>query len=86
MLDYNRHDTLLLSAVTGYDSHFASAPARITRKFHNAELGGSNFELDSPSDAIEDLDCDADASATMLLADMNNRGNSNSDSYLLSED
>ena len=71
----------MLSEATGYDSQFASASARKLKKFCNTELGGINFELDSPSDIVEDLDYDVDASVTKSLANMNNSGNSNSDSY-----
>ena len=44
------------------------------------------FELDSPSEVTEDLDYDIDAFAITLLANMTNRGDSDSDSYLHSRD
>ena len=77
---------LLLSTATGYDYQFLSASSRSTRKVHNTELGGIDFEIDSPSEVTEYLDYDLDASATAALANMTNRGNSNSDSYLPTED
>ena len=45
----------------------------------HTKLGGSDFEKDS---VTEDIDYDEDASATTLLAKMNNRGNFNPNSYL----
>ena len=49
ILDYDQHNVLLLSVETGYDSPFASATTRITRKVYDTELGCSDFEIDSPS-------------------------------------
>ena len=86
LLDYDQHATLLLSAETVYDSQFASVSDRNNRKCYNTELGGTDFEIDSPSEVAEDLDYDIDASATTLLANMINSGKHNSDSYLPSED
>ena len=63
-----------------------STSPRSTRNFYNAEVGGIDFAIDSPSEVTEDVDNDINASETTLLANMNNRDNSNSDSYLLSED
>ena len=37
-------------------------------------------------EVTEDVDYESDASTTALLANMNNRGNSNSDIYLPSDD
>ena len=85
-LDYDQCATLLLSAETNYDAQFNSSSARRSRKVYNTELGGSGFELDSPSEVAKDLDYDIYASATTLLANITNRGNSNSYSYLPSED
>ena len=82
LLDCDQHSALLLSSGTGYDYQFASASSRSTIKFCNTELGGINFEIDSPSEVVEDLDYDVDASSSTLLANMNNCGNSNSDIYL----
>ena len=42
--------------------------------------------MDSPLEVAEDLDYDIYASATALLSNMTNRGNSNSDSYLSLDD
>ena len=56
-----------------------------TKKVHRTELGGSNFEIDSPSEVTEALDYDVHASATTLLANMTNRGDSKSNVYLPSE-
>ena len=53
---------------------------------HNTKLGGIDFELDSHSEVTEDSYYDVDASTTTLLANMTNRGYSNSDRYLPSED
>ena len=86
MLDYDQHTTLLISAETGYDSQFTHMSSIITRKVYNTKLGGSNFELYSLSEFAEDSDYDVYASATILLANMTNRGNSNSDSFLPLED
>ena len=77
---------MTLSAATNYDSQFVSASARSTRKVYNTELGDIYFVIDSPSEVTEDMDYDIDASATTLLANMANLGNSNPDSYLPSED
>ena len=82
MIDYDKESTLLLSTGTGYDSQ----SARSTRKFLNAELGASDFELDSPLEVTEDLDYDIDASMTTLLTNMTNIVNYNSYSYLTSCD
>ena len=86
LLDYEECATLMLSAKTGYDSQFTSTSTRSTRKVHYTKLGGSDFKQVSTSEVTEDLDYDIDASATTLLANMNNRGNYNSNSYLPSED
>ena len=45
-------------------------------------LGGSDFEIYSPSEVTGDLEYDIDESATNLLENVINRGNHNSDSYL----
>ena len=82
LLGYEEHATFLLSTETGYDSQFTSTSSRITMKVHHTELGVSDFEPDSLSEVIEDLDYSMDAFTTTLLANMNNRGNSNSNSYL----
>jgi hypothetical protein len=85
-LDYDQYAGLLLSAATNYDMQFASTSSKSTRKVYNTELESSDFVMDSPSEVTEDTDYDIDASATTLLANMTNRGNANSDSYLPSED
>jgi hypothetical protein len=85
-LDYDQYAGLLLSAATNYDMQFASTSSKSTRKVYNTELESSDFAMDSPSEVTEDTDYDIDASATTLLANMTNRGNANSDSYLPSED
>lgn len=85
-LDYDQYAGLLLSAATNYDMQFASTSSKSTRKVYNTELDSSDFAMDSPSEVTEDTDYDIDASATTLLANMTNRGNANSDSYLPSED
>ena len=54
LLCYDQYNALLLSAATNYDSQFVSASSRSTRKVCNVELGGSNFEIDSPSEVTED--------------------------------
>ena len=77
---------MLLSAATNYNLQFVSSSSKITRKVHNTELKYSIFAIDSPSEVTEDVDYDIDASATTLLANMTNRGNTNPDSYLTSED
>ena len=84
MLDYEQHAALLLSIATGYDYEFASVSAKSARKAYQTELGGSGFDIDSPSAVTEDLDYDVDAPATILLGNMTNRGNS--DNYLPSDD
>ena len=86
ILYHDQHAALLLYAETGYDDQFASASARSTGNVYNTELGGSYFGLDSPSEVIEDLDYDVNASITTLLENMTNSDNSNSDSYLPLED
>ena len=63
-----------------------SASSRITKNFYDAELGGSVFQICLLSEVTEDVDYDIDESVTALLANMTNRGNWNSDSYLSSED
>lgn len=65
---------------------FASTSSKSTRKVYNTELESSDFAMDSPSEVTEDTDYDIDASAITLLANMTNRVNANSDSYLPSED
>ena len=85
LLDYDQHSKLLLSAEASCDSQSISASDRSSRKFYHTELGGSDFETDSPSEVTEDLEYDADASSTTLLAIMTNRGNYNSNIYLPSE-
>ena len=67
MLDYDQHATLVLSAVTSYDSQFVCLSTRSTRQFYSTELGSSDFELNSPSEVTEDLDYDVNTSLTMLL-------------------
>ena len=62
-----------------------SKSSRSTIKVHNTELGGIFFTIDSPSE-VEDVDYDIDASATTLSENLTNRGKSNYDSYLTSED
>ena len=52
----------------------------------NIELGGSDFELDSPSEVTEDLCYDTDTSVTTLLANVTNRVNPDSESCLPSKD
>ena len=86
LLDSDKHATFLLSTVTIHNSRFASVSARITRKVCHTELGDNYFEICSPSEVAEDLDHDTDSSATTLLANMNNHGNSDSNSYFPSED
>ena len=87
MLDYDQHAALLLSEATGYDSQFASTSAKSARNVCRVKLGGSDFEIDSPSAVAEDLDYDIAPSAITLLANMTNRVNSDnclpSDDYLL---
>ena len=75
MINYDQQATSLLSAGNGYDSQFASTSSKSSRKVYHAELGGSDFEIDSPSEVKQDLDCDVGASTTILLVNMTNRGN-----------
>ena len=87
LLDYYQHATLMISWATNYHLQFLSVSTRRTRKSHNTELGGSNFAIYSPSDVTEDVDYDIDASAsTFFFRKMTTRSNSNSDSYMPSED
>ena len=72
----------MLSVETRYDSQFTSTSARSTRTVCHAELGGSDFE----HEVTEDLDYDSDVYTTILLVNMTNSGNCNSNSYLPSED
>ena len=74
ILCYDQHATLLLSEATGYDSQFASASSKSDRKVYHTELGGSDFEIDLPSEVKQDLDCDVGTSCTILLVNMTNRG------------
>ena len=75
LIDCDQHATLLISAATSHGSQSVSTSSISTRKIYNTELGGSDFEIDSPSKVADDLDYDTDSSATTLLESMTNRGN-----------
>ena len=77
---------LLLSAATIYDSQLVSTSSRRTGKVCDTELGGSDFESDSPTEVTEYAYYDVDTSMTTLLVHAINRGNCKTDSYLTSDD
>ena len=85
-LDCDQHATCLLYAEKKYDNQFFSASARSTRKVYSNELGGSDFELCSPSLITKDLDYYIDASVTTSLENLSDHDNSNAERYLHSKD
>ena len=75
--------TLVLSDSTNYDSQFTSTTSKTSRRTHDTKIGDNNFNKNSPSKVNEEFDYNIDSSTNTLLASMTN---SNSDTYLPSED
>ena len=85
-LIYDKHCALLLSAANNYDSQFVSTQTKNPRRVYASNMSDYDFHRDSPSEITKDLEYDADASASTLLANLTNRNVPNSNSYLPSED
>ena len=56
------------------------------RRVYASNINDYEFQQDSPSEVAEDIENDADASASTLLANLMNRNPPNSNIYLSSED
>ena len=85
-LNYDQYCALLLSAANNYDSQFVSNQTKNPRRVYTSNIIDYDFHQDSPSEVTEDFEYDIDAPVSTLLANLTNRNNPNSNSYLPSED
>ena len=63
-ITYDKYCALLLSAANNYDSQFVSTQTKNPRRVYASNMSDYDFHRDSPSEVAEDIEHDADASAS----------------------
>ena len=84
-LTCDQYCALVLSDSTNYYSHFNPVSSKTSRRAHNTEICGNNFDQDSPSEVTEDFNYDIDMSETTFLEHITTREATNTNSYLFLE-